>query len=237
MSEEITFLVQARLGSKRLPKKVLMKLYKESLIENIVHRINHHNTIILTSDSKQDDELEVFCKDRNITVYRGSEENVFQRFLDVVKNLKTPYFARVTGDNPFVEVSDYLAMLDQMKSVNLDRILNVDLPLGCSFEILTKKSFLKQAQDKQDDFQKEHVTCAYYQRQDIYKCGVFRQKYKSLSDLRLTIDEQLDLDMVRAICTTLQKDPYEISIKEIAELFQSKPNIFEMNRQVEQNRV
>jgi spore coat polysaccharide biosynthesis protein SpsF len=236
-NKEITFLIQARLGSKRLPKKVLMKLYKKSLIENVVHRINHKNIVVLTSNSIQDDELEKFCNDQGISVHRGSENNVFDRFLEIVKDLETPYFARITGDNPFVEVSSYKAMLNQMKAQNLDRILNVDLPLGCSFEILTKESFLKQSKQTIDEFQKEHVTSAYYQNQDIYKCGVLRHEFKALSFLRLTIDEQLDLDLVRSICVYYSKDPYEISLNEIESLYQKKPELFQVNLQVKQKKI
>lgn len=235
MREEITFLIQARLGSTRLPRKVLLRLYKKSLLENICDRIPSSNIIVLTSDSPLDDDLENFCIAKSIDVRRGSEANVFDRFLDVVNELQTPYFARITGDNPFVEISNYGDMLDQMRHEKLDRILNVNVPLGCSFEILTKESFLKQSTGVIDSFQKEHVTSAYYQNQDVYRCGVYRHKFKELSKLRLTIDEPLDLELARAICNHFSKEASDISIKDIQSLYEDNPQVFQLNIEVKQN--
>ncbi|MCJ8345557.1 hypothetical protein MJH12_08450 [bacterium] len=234
MKNEITFLIQARLASTRLPAKVLKTLYSMSLIEGVYHRIRHENVFILTSTSSSDDDLYQFCLDKGLAVHRGSENNVFSRFYDVIKDLKTPYVARITGDNPFVETDNCQKMIQRMKDEDLDRILNVYLPLGSSFEILTKQSFLKQAQEEMNDFQKEHVTSAYYQNPDLYKCGVFKENFKHLSHLRLTIDEVLDLGLIKKICQFYQKDSHEISMQEIEELYQKNPRLFLMNQKVQQ---
>ncbi|PCJ17579.1 MAG: hypothetical protein COB02_13215 [Candidatus Cloacimonadota bacterium] len=234
MKNDITFLIQARLGSTRLAKKVLKKIYTKTLIEGVYKRINHQNTIVLTSINSIDDDLVKFCKNKKMNIHRGDELNVFNRFLDVVKSLKTPYFARITGDNPFVETSNYLKMLQLMKKNKLDRILNVGLPLGSSFEILTKESFIKQSKETIDDFQKEHVTSKYYQNLDTYSCGVYQEDFKEISHLRLTIDEQLDLDLIRNICKKLNKETYEITMNEINNLYKKNKSLFSLNQNIKQ---
>lgn len=103
--DDILFIVQARMGSERLPGKVLRPLGSEHLLDILVQRVRQSafyqkerdNLVIATSDKKADDVLEAHCIKNGICVFRGSEERVLDRFARVIKAAKPEVVIRLTG--------------------------------------------------------------------------------------------------------------------------------------------
>ena len=99
--------IQARMGSSRLPGKVLSNLNNTPLLQILINRLHCLDLpiCILTTDQEIDDSIENFCaKQGKIKCFRGDEHNVAKRFIDAATYLNSNYFFRLTGDNPFVSI-------------------------------------------------------------------------------------------------------------------------------------
>lgn len=122
---DILFIIQARMGSTRLPGKVLRRLGSNRLLDMIVHRVrqsafyqkDRDNLVIATSDKETDDILEAHCVKHGFRVFRGSEERVLDRFVKVIEAVKPTVVIRLTGENPFVDPE----LLDMMIQAHLDQ--------------------------------------------------------------------------------------------------------------------
>ena len=107
MQNEVAIIIQARMNSTRLPSKVLAKLNEKSLFEFLVKRLKKStlvNEIILaTTNNSIDDPLCEKGKDLNLNIFRGSEDDVLNRFFEASKITKANIFIRVTADCPFID--------------------------------------------------------------------------------------------------------------------------------------
>ena len=116
MKNKSIVIIQARLGSSRLPEKVLKKIGKYSVIEMIVKRLKKSKKIsdivVATSNTKRDKKLISFLKRKKIKVFAGSETNVLSRFYKVAKKFSADYIVRICGDCPFIDSK----LMDKMVS-------------------------------------------------------------------------------------------------------------------------
>ena len=103
----IGIIIQARMGSTRLPGKILKQFYgNKTLLETILdnlHKIKQAKIIVATSVSTNDDKLEEFLKDKNEIVYRGSEKDVLERFIKAAEENEVDGIIRICSDNPFLD--------------------------------------------------------------------------------------------------------------------------------------
>ena len=98
--------IQARMNSKRLPGKSLIKINNKPVLKHIFDRLRvfgKKKIIILTSKNKHDDEIEKFCLENDIKIFRGDLKNVYQRYCDALIKYKCSSFVRITGDSVFVD--------------------------------------------------------------------------------------------------------------------------------------
>ncbi len=107
-------IIQARMGSTRFPGKVLRRLGSEGLLGWIVHRLRMsqelNDIIVATSQCRQDDPVDQFCREYDVKCYRGSEDDVLGRFVGAAEAFDIANIIRVNGDNPLID-PDYLDIL------------------------------------------------------------------------------------------------------------------------------
>ena len=221
---DFQFLIQARSGSTRLPKKVLAKIYDRiTLLEFVYHRVllsnqaNSENTWILTTSSSSDDSLVSFLKEKNINYYRGNEDDVFDRFEQFLISIdsKADYFFRICCDNPFIETTFINEMTDYIESNNSDSIdylsykNNKGKPAilthwGFFCEAIKRESFLQAHKYITKSYQREHVTPIFYQS-DYYQAH-FLTMPSILNDkeYRLTVDTNEDLIIIESLLNKLK---------------------------------
>ena len=101
----ITAIVQARMGSSRLPGKTLLPFGSGTLLDYVVSRISQsrfiQQIIVATTNEPEDDEIEKHCAHKNILCYRGSTSDVLERFVETAHNFNATHIVRVTADDPF----------------------------------------------------------------------------------------------------------------------------------------
>lgn len=141
----IGIIIQARMGSKRLPGKVLRNFEGKSLLEHIVDRLGmmkqNSPIVIATTDLLSDNSVEEFCKRKNVTCFRGSENNVLKRYYDCATMHSFTDVVRMTADNPFpdIEELDKLIEYHEMNLMDFTENFSV-LPVGVGMEIISYKA-------------------------------------------------------------------------------------------------
>ena len=211
--------LQARMGSSRLPGKTLKILKDKPLIEYVVKRlsISEIDVVILTSNLKKDDILEKWCNDNNVKCFRGSEDNVLERYYEAAKFYQADNIIRATGDNPLVEPYFTKNLLKKHIEYNVDYSSNKseigsNLPDGLGVEIFTFEALENSIKYSTKSHHFEHVNEYILENKDkfkIYKacnCGGFIDK----SNIRLTVDTKEDFEKMQNIFNLLE---FDISIK------------------------
>ena len=122
----IGIIIQARLGSTRLPRKILKEFYSgKTLLETVIsnlQKVAGAKIIVATSVNPNNDELESFLKERGITVFRGSEDDVLSRFIGAAKDNKVDGIVRICSDNPFLDWHGVAALIEKAKTSDAEMV-------------------------------------------------------------------------------------------------------------------
>lgn len=198
-------IIQARTGSSRLANKMLLNLGDYKLIEWVIQRSTKSTTIdkliLATTEKKSDDILCQIAKDNNLDVFRGSEENVLERFYKASSIFKPNYITRICADNPFISSIEIDSLYNYFIKKNLDYSCNHQernnngYPDGFGAEILCYKTLnisYKQAKTQQ---QQEHVTKYIYENTKQFKID-YMQARKSIKNPNLKFDIDTNEDYI-----------------------------------------
>lgn len=198
-------LIQSRLSSSRLPKKMLMKLGKYKLVEFVYKRAilskQSDMVAIITSKDKSDDELYEFCKAKNIPIFRGSLDNVLERYIEASEFFCLDVIVRVCGDSPFVDVEYIDEQLIIQENEDLDYLgFNKDTIIhGLDSEVI-KKDILKSLLNfKLSSDDKEHVTFFIKNNLEKFKYKLIDSVFShdEVLETRFTVDYEDDLNRCR----------------------------------------
>jgi len=213
MSRQTTAIIQARMGSTRLPGKVLLPLDCEHVIAHDVRRVHATKTIdevvIATSTEKPDDAIDQFAKERDISIHRGSEANVQQRMFDAAAAHDAETVVRITADCPLIDpntIDVVVSRIQRGTAEYVTNIINRTFPRGLDVEAFTYDSFERVVAEATTEAEREHVTPYYRENPDkfeienISSTEVFEEeKYLNRTDLRLTLDEAADYRLLKRI--------------------------------------
>ena len=194
----VGIIIQARIGSSRLPGKVLKKLFDKSLLEHIIFRLSFLEEdvklIIATSTLERDDEIERFCNSSNILCFRGSEKNVLERYYLCSRENCFNHIIRLTGDNPFIDAQelDNLIKLHINSRADYSRSFAV-LPKGVGSEIFTFNALEESFLYGQAENHKEHVNEYIEENEDKFQISELKvPKDKNRPEISLTVDNMDD---------------------------------------------
>lgn len=225
-------LIQAREGSQRLPNKVILPVYEESLIESILFRFNAKDCSVLTGSKQSNLQLSRMVQSAGYPIQFGDDQNVMSRYANYAQNSSVDYLIRVTGDNPFVQHQHIQPMIELMQADNLDYCINSEIPIGCALEVIRRISLLKLCSGEIDQYSAEHVTPAFYTEASTWRWAKFRAGFNQLASLRLTVDTNEDLQLVRNLCQYFAKPSRDISLQDIDQLYSKDPDFFSLNRSI-----
>jgi spore coat polysaccharide biosynthesis protein SpsF len=195
----INIFIQARMSSARYPGKVLAPVSGIPLIKHIVDRVqkvnNKNKVVVLTSTQTSDDPLVAFLASIDCLVYRGSLNNVFERFQRALDDYPCDYFVRLCADSPFIDKNLVNYMIHYADTGKYDVISNVfsrKFPKGQSVEMIKTEAFLSVNEGILADEEKEHVIPYFYKNRSNYKC-LFLENLEDLSHINQCIDTLEDL--------------------------------------------
>ena len=206
-------IIQARLSSTRLPGKVLRPFVGDKTIldvqlETIKKCLPNHELVVATTTNPVDDALVAHSEERGVAVFRGSEQDVLQRFIDCAHQFGADKLIRVCSDNPFL-AGEELAELTNGSFDGWDYVSyknHIGTPAikthwGLFAEYVTTLALEKAAKQTKDAFYREHVTNYVYGHQDAFQVKLLNapEEIYKRDDLRFTIDTQADFKTCQEI--------------------------------------
>ena len=201
-------IVQARTGSSRLPGKVLARICDLTLLEYVLHRCKLSrklgDIVLATTTLKEDDRLEVIARSMNIGVFRGSENDVLERYLKAAELFKAVVIVRITADCPLIDPRIIDQAIEVYLQSSADYVFISGYPNGLGAAEVLPVSVLQRAYEETDPSQtyyREHVTTYILENPSKFTLHI-KQALPELSrpDLKLSVDEQHELDLIRSIC-------------------------------------
>jgi spore coat polysaccharide biosynthesis protein SpsF len=233
----ICCIIQARTGSTRLPKKVIEKIdSKNTVLNYVINQIKYskkiEKIIVATTNLIEDD---IICQHVNlqkIECFRGSSENVLDRFYQCAKKKFADVIVRITADNPLIDPNIIDMMIDEYENKKCDFItntLNRTFPYGTEVEIFSFQSLEKAWKYSKKPSEREHVTPFIRNPENKFILNNIQQK-ENISHLRYTVDRIEDLKLVKEIVKNISTRP--ILIQDVIKLYKNKPEIFEINKKI-----
>lgn len=202
MSARAAIVIQARMGSTRLPGKSLAPIGGRSLLARVVERLLHQGElpVVLATTTLLEDDLLCEEADRlGVTVVRGSADDVLGRYAFAASLLGAPAIIRATADNPAVDLDAPLRTLDILLRSGADYVVDYGLPLGGTVEAMTTAALVRAAALATEAYDREHVTP--FVRRDGRSRAIDALAPTALRrpDLRFTVDTADDLDYLRRV--------------------------------------
>jgi len=231
-------IIQSRMGSTRLPGKVLLELKDgKSVLNYVINQLNFCETIdkiiVATTTLTEDDSIVNFCEMNNIEYFRGDAKNVLDRHYQCAKKYSFSTIIRMPSDKPLLDptvVDDVVRIFNSNSYDYITNFLPSTTPGGTEVEVFSFESLKKSWNDAELPSEKEHVTNHMYNNKDEFK--IFNVKNeKDLSKFRWVIDREEDYILVKKIVSKIDKEP--ILIKDILGLFEREPELIEINSNVD----
>ncbi|MDO8871793.1 MAG: glycosyltransferase family protein [Methanoregula sp.] len=241
----IAAIIQARMGSTRLPGKVLMNLAGKPVLWHIITRLQQasrlDNICVATTIENEDNCIEEACRLWQIPVYRGSLNDVLSRYYECAKLIgmqvgKKDYIVRITADCPFVDPTIVDILIEKAVQGNYDYVSNIDPPTfpdGLDVEVFRFDALEIAVKEARLNSEREHVTPYIRNNKSFLKNN--HASTTDLSNIRLTIDTCEDYQMIAMISNALYHEGEIISLKEILILLDSRSDILAINAQYKRN--
>jgi len=228
-------IIQARMGSSRLPGKVLKPILGKPMLERQIERVKRaklvDQIIIATTTKHKDDPVVKLTKKLNVDSYRGSETDVLDRFYQAANKYHADAVVRLTGDCPLIDPQVIDAVVTAFNQGDYDyasnRTLSFTFPSGMDVEVFTFSVLKKIHKKAQAAYDREHVTPYIYHHPRLFKLKKVEAKNNlQRPDLHLSVDRQEDLKLVRKIYAYLYPKNSQFSFQDILQLFKEKPQSF-----------
>lgn len=238
---KITAIIQARMGSSRLPGKIFLPLGGKPLLWHVVERVSRSKGIdeivVATSKLPADDHVETWVHEQRLLCYRGSEQDVLSRYYEAALHLKAENIVRITADDPFKDPEVVDRAIELYQSGEYDFVYNTKpttFPEGLDVEIFTVGSLAIAFQEATDPFDREHVTPYLYRNPHrFYQANLLHDE--DLSCLRWTIDTWVDYQMAENIYENLSGNGDLFLMQDILDYLKKNPKVMEINRDVERS--
>lgn len=240
---KVTAIVQARMGSTRLPRKVMRTLIDKTVLEHIIERLKKSkkidSVVIATTVNSKDDIIAEEALRIGVPVFRGSEEDVLSRYYYAAKESKADIIVRITSDCPLIDPNVIDDMIGFYCEKNYDMVTNggQDLsnrtyPRGLDAAIFSFETLEETYNCGKEQYEKEHVTPYIYENKKVfyYKNDVDYSKH------RWTLDTQKDWELMSAIYDALYKGEHDFYMDEIINLFIQRPELLKINEKIKQKK-
>ena len=232
-------IIQARMGSTRLPGKVISKIQDYSMLEIIYKRLKKSKgvdkIIIATTSLDKDNEIEDLCIKNRIDFYRGSEKNVLKRFYEAAKLFQADTVIRITADCPLVDARLVDEAINLFYDKNVDYLSNVNPPTypdGFDIEIFGINALTKAHENARNEYELEHVTP--YITENYQMTKYIMKNSIDLSHIRLTVDQPEDLLVIKDLFKYFAPNIY-FSYEDVMNVYNTNIEIFSQNHNIERN--
>jgi glutamate-1-semialdehyde 2,1-aminomutase len=236
---KIVAIVQARMGSTRLPNKVMKPIGGVPMIEMLLSRLSKaeelDQIIVATSIDVRNQPLVEHVQKLGYACEQGSENDVLDRFVQAAKKHQADVVVRITGDCPLVDPDLVDEVIRRFRVACVDYFSNIQPPTypnGLDVEVFTLKALEQASRETNKPFDREHVA-PYLRESGRFKIDAM-QYSQDLSDLRWTVDESVDFTVIEAVFQYFHPRT-DFTWEEVLDLQQQKPEIFIINQHINRN--
>lgn len=236
---KVVAIVQARMGSTRLPNKVVKPIAGRPMIEVLLSRLSRATEIdeimVATSEDERNLPLVKLVRQLGYRCIQGSENNVLDRFVQSGRAAEADIVVRITGDCPLVDPALVDACISKFRDSGVDYLSNAappTFPDGLDTEVFRFEALEQAARETQRPFDCEHVT-PYLRESGKFSNGSF-QGERDLSALRWTVDEPADFEVISNVFGHFAPDIH-FTWQEVLALQERQPALFAANQQINRN--
>jgi spore coat polysaccharide biosynthesis protein SpsF len=242
----VVAIIQARMGSTRLPGKVLKPILGKPMLVHIVERLRKvakiNEVVVATSEEKINDSIRKICEENKISCFSGSENDVLDRFYKAARVHKANVVIRITADCPLVDP----ALIDKVLTLFL-RSKNYDFigvatgagvadkkfdgyryPDGLDTEVFSFSVLETAWREAKEPLEREHVTPFIWKRPNRFKLGSYKSDI-DYSKMRWTVDNQEDFEVVSAIYAELYPKKLDFNMNDVLNFFKKNPKLLKKN--------
>ena len=235
---KVLSIVQARMGSNRLPGKALIPIQGKAVLEHVIQRVRRirriDEIVIATSVNKENDVIERKAREMDVLCYRGSEEDVLDRFFKAAQLYDADHVVRITADCALLDPK----VVDQIIELHLregcdytTNILKRTYPRGIVAEVFTRETLNKIAALAIDAYHREHVTTYIRDNQEQFKvCNLEAPAEKFNPEWRWVLDTEDDLGFIRKVYSFLSRNDKIFDCESILKLLKKYPDNLKLNR-------
>jgi spore coat polysaccharide biosynthesis protein SpsF len=235
----VVAIIQARMGSTRLPGKVLMDMGGATVLDRVLNRLGRsrliRESVVATTTESADDVIAEHCARAGWKVFRGSEQDVLDRYYQAAQTMNAEAVVRITSDCPLIdpEVTDAMvhAFLEQKADYASNSLVRT-YPRGLDTEVMTMQALEHAWRESTQPHQREHVTPFFYENPGAFKLFGMESDI-DCSEHRWTLDTPEDLQLLQAIYTRLGgRDDF--GWREVLALIEREPALANINRHIVQ---
>jgi spore coat polysaccharide biosynthesis protein SpsF len=199
-------IVQARMGSTRLPGKSLKKIGGKPVLGYVIERLRQcrslDEVVVATSTNEEDNKIEEFCRLQEVNCFKGSEEDVLARYFNCASLYKFDTIVRITGDCPLLSPKVVDRAVGVFRQGGCDYVSNTfkrGFPRGLDVEVFSFETLKKAFEKGGSPEEREHVTLYIYRNPDKFRLKYFTDKSLKRPELKLCIDTENDFRVVEAV--------------------------------------
>lgn len=234
-------ILQARTSSARLPRKVMLPMAGAPMLQRQVERLQRAELmdclVLATSDRPEDDCVAEVAASAGIHGFRGSLDDVLDRFYRAAEPHRPDHVVRVTGDCPLADWEVLDGCIRFMLDGDFDyasNALNPTWPDGLDVEVMTFPALKQAWEEATTSLQREHVTPFINRQPDRFRLGSFENDV-DLSAFRWTVDEPRDYEFVRRVYDALYSRNPAFTTNDIFALLAAQPELISLNAGIERN--
>ena len=232
---KVVAIVQARMGSTRLPRKVLADIHGRPMLKWLLDRIKSikeiDEVIVATTVNIADNELERWLHAEHIACFRGSENDVLERFYRCAEERHARIVVRVTADDPLKDPSiirKAIAVVRDDPTIDYcSNSLNPKYPEGLDIEVFRHRALMRAYKEAELPSEREHVTPYIWKNPEKFKLSSLEFD-RDLSHWRWTVDKPDDLNFMRAIYGEFKNRPL-VPFTDVISFIDKNPHLIEMN--------
>jgi len=240
----IPVIVQARMGSSRLPGKVMKKIQDKNLLQYMINQIQAckrvSEIIIATTDRKEDDKIASLARMTGLKVFRGKSDDVLDRFHSCAEEEQVKSLVRLSADSPFIDYNIIDLCISKFEESDVDYLSNTikkknntwiegtnGFPIGMAVEVFTFDALKKAWKQAKKSSEREHVTEYIFHNPSLFRLDSIENN-EDLSDQRLVVDYSEDLELASKIITSFSEGEI-FTIKKIKDFFSKNPKMKMIN--------
>jgi spore coat polysaccharide biosynthesis protein SpsF len=245
----VVAVIQARMGSTRLPQKVLTDIVGKPMLWHVINRLKKAkfiDEIIVATSEKEEDELIInLAQENGVKGFAGSEEDVLDRYFQAAKNYKADVIVRITADCPLIDPDVVDKVIKYFLENDYDYVSNTDdmggrkarkptYPDGLDTEVFSFAVLERTWKEAKMLSEREHVTSYIWKHPKIFKISSIKCD-ENLSNMRWTVDRKEDLMFVRAVYKKLYRTDTIFNMNDILSLLKTHPELMNINRGITRN--